>query len=260
LRRFLRLVTLDQWEALERDYPVNAQPSPSERNKILGLYLLAALVLFSNQFLWKDAWNLFVPEDIREGPDRKFFRRVYWTWFLSFVYVVPTWLYAKYILRFRLSDLGLSTRGFVKHLWLYGVGLAIVLPLVFLLSDNPHFLKAYPFYKNAARDWVTLLSWEASYALQFMALEFFFRGFLLFGAVRVLGPWVIPVMVLPYMMIHWSKPELECLGSIIAGVALGVVALRTRAIYAGMIVHIGVAWSMDLLALWHKGKLQDLLG
>ena len=121
MRRFLRLVTLDQWEALERDYPVNAQPSPSERNKILGLYLLAALVLFSNQFLWKDAWNLFVPEDIREGPDRKFFRRVYWTWFLSFVYVVPTWLYAKYILRFRLSDLGLSTRGFVKHLWLYGI-------------------------------------------------------------------------------------------------------------------------------------------
>jgi len=260
LRRLLRLVTLDQWEALERDYPVDASPTASHRNKVLGLYLLAALVLFSNQFLWKDTWGLWVPETIREGPDRKLFRRMYWSWFISFCYVVPPLVYAKYVLRLGLADLGLSTRGFVKHLWLYGLGLAIVLPLVFLVSDQPHFLKTYPFYKDAARDWVTLLSWEVSYALQFMALEFFFRGFLLFGAVRLLGPWVIPAMVLPYMMIHWSKPELECLGSIIAGVALGVVALRTRAIYAGMIVHIGVAWSMDLLALWHKGKIQELLG
>ena len=66
-------------------------------------------------------------------------------------------------------------------------------------------------------------------------------------------------MIFPYMMIHFSKPALECLGSIIAGVALGVVSLRTGAIYAGMLVHISVAWTMDLIALWHKGVLEKLL-
>ena len=133
-----------------------------------------------------------------------------------------------------------------------------MLPLVFLVSDSPHFLKTYPLLKTAGESWFTLGVWELSYAAQFVALEFFFRGFLLFGAVRLLGPWVIPIMCLPYMMIHFTKPEIECIGSIIAGVALGIVALRTRAIFAGMALHIAVAWSMDLLALWHKGSLQEL--
>jgi membrane protease YdiL (CAAX protease family) len=67
-------------------------------------------------------------------------------------------------------------------------------------------------------------------------------------------------MVTPYMMIHFGKPGAEAVGAILAGAALGLVALRTRSIYAGMAIHIAVAWSMDLLALWRKGKLGNLLG
>jgi hypothetical protein len=85
-------------------------------------------------------------------------------------------------------------------------------------------------------------------------------GPMLFGAERVLGPWVIPLMVIPYMMIHFGKPAPEAVGAIIAGATLGIVALRTRAIFAGMIIHIGVAWTMDLLALGHQGKLDGLWG
>ena len=65
---------------------------------------------------------------------------------------------------------------------------------------------------------------------------------------------------LPYLMLHFQKPPLEAVGSIIAGMALGMVALHTRSIYAGMMIHIAVAWSMDLLALYHKGDLMRLLG
>ena len=83
---------------------------------------------------------------------------------------------------------------------------------------------------------------------------------MLFGAVRVLGLGAIPAMVVPYMMIHFPKPELECFGSIIAGFALGAIALRTRAIFAGMLIHITVAWTMDAMALWHEGTWTKLLG
>ncbi len=44
----------------------------------------------------------------------------------------------------------------------------------------------------------------------------------------------------------------------VAGLALGMVALHTRSIYAGMVIHIAVAWSMDLLALFHRGELARL--
>ena len=48
--------------------------------------------------------------------------------------------------------------------------------------------------------------------------------------------------------------------AVLAGIALGTLALRTRSIYGGVLIHIAVAWSMDLLVLSHKGQLQNLLG
>ncbi|SVD64640.1 uncharacterized protein METZ01_LOCUS417494, partial [marine metagenome] len=40
----------------------------------------------------------------------------------------------------------------------------------------------------------------------------------------------------------------------------GMVALKTRSIYAGMILHITVAWLMEFLALYHKGDWARLMG
>jgi membrane protease YdiL (CAAX protease family) len=66
-------------------------------------------------------------------------------------------------------------------------------------------------------------------------------------------------MALPYCMIHYGKPYLEANGAIVAGVVLGSLAMRTRSIYAGFLVHITVALSMDFLALHHRGALPSLL-
>jgi hypothetical protein len=65
-------------------------------------------------------------------------------------------------------------------------------------------------------------------------------------------------MIVPYAMIHFGKPLAECLGSVIAGVALGTLSLRTGSIYGGVAVHCAVAWSMDLFALHQTGKLRGL--
>jgi membrane protease YdiL (CAAX protease family) len=56
-------------------------------------------------------------------------------------------------------------------------------------------------------------------------------------------------------MIHYGKPYLEAHGAIVAGVVLGSLAMRTKSIYAGFLVHITVAFSMDFLALWRRGAL-----
>ena len=44
-----------------------------------------------------------------------------------------------------------------------------------------------------------------------------------------------------------------------AGVVLGSLAMQTRSIYAGLLVHVTVAILMDILALDHKGQLPSLL-
>ncbi|MCA9320336.1 MAG: CPBP family intramembrane metalloprotease, partial [Planctomycetes bacterium] len=56
------------------------------------------------------------------------------------------------------------------------------------------------------------------------------------------------VMVIPYAMIHFTKPMPEAFGAIFAGVALGYLAMRTRSFYGGILLHYAVALTMDLLA------------
>ncbi|MBT8199929.1 MAG: CPBP family intramembrane metalloprotease, partial [Acidimicrobiia bacterium] len=63
------------------------------------------------------------------------------------------------------------------------------------------------------------------------------------------------VMVVPYMMIHFTKPPLEALGAVVAGAVLGVLSLRKESIWLGAALHIGVALTMDIAALWQRALL-----
>lgn len=154
-----------------------------------------------------------------------------------------------------LLDMGLRGRGFFSHLWIYGLCLAIVLPVMLLVSTQPDFGNYYPFYKQSSRSWFDLLCWEGIYWLQFFSLELFFRGWMVGALRRTMGAGAIFAMAVPYCMIHYGKPYFEAQGAIVAGVVLGSLAMRTRSIYAGFLVHITVAVSMDLLSLWKRGAL-----
>jgi membrane protease YdiL (CAAX protease family) len=58
------------------------------------------------------------------------------------------------------------------------------------------------------------------------------------------------VQVAPFTVMHFGKPELEALGSVVAGVALGLLALRTRSFWYGALTHAVVAVTMDVLGAW----------
>jgi membrane protease YdiL (CAAX protease family) len=133
--------------------------------------------------------------------------------------------------------------------------LAVVIPAMLLVARQPDFGNYYPFYKLASRSWFDFLIWEAIYWLQFFSLELFFRGWIVGALRKSMGAGAIFVMAAPYCMIHYGKPYLEAHGAIVAGVVLGSLAMRTRSIYSGFLVHITVAFSMDFLALWHRDAL-----
>ena len=151
-----------------------------------------------------------------------------------------------------LLDLGLRGRGFGQHVWIYGLCLVVVIPTMLLVANQPDFGAYYPFYKQCHRSWFDFMAWEAMYYVQFFALELFFRGFVVGALRRSMGSISIFVMTLPYCMIHYGKPYLEANGAIVAGIVLGSLAARTKSIYAGFLVHVTVAASMDILALWHR--------
>ncbi len=154
-----------------------------------------------------------------------------------------------------LLDMGLRGKGFTKHIWIYGLCLAVVIPAMLLVSKQPDFGNYYPFYHLATRSWFDFGMWESIYWLQFFCLELFFRGWMVGALRKSFGAGAIFVMAAPYCMIHYGKPYLEAHGAIVAGVVLGSLAMRTKSIYSGFLVHITVAFSMDFLALWHRGAL-----
>ena len=177
---------------------------------------------------------------------------IYWSLgCFTFYFVLPS-IVVRRVLGHRLRDYGLSLDGFVRHLWIYVLLFIPVGVLVWLVASNPDFQRQYPFYKNPV-GLADFLVWECFYALQFFSLEFFFRGFMLHGVKDRMGRFAVFAMVVPYVMIHFRKPMFETTGAIIAGSVLGVLSLRTGSIWGGFLIHVAVAISMDVAALWLRG-------
>lgn len=68
---------------------------------------------------------------------------------------------------------------------------------------------------------------------------------------QLIGWWAIPAMAAPYCLLHLDKPLPEMVTSLFGGLLLGVVALRTRSILAGVLSHVTLAIGTDLAVLGH---------
>ncbi len=269
MKRFYQVVFLDSIAAMEGCMAPAGNGGRSPRFKALTALLSAALLLtvlnfvvlsgrFQNaasSWLWDLAIGLpdGAPKDLMLGAS-PLYRHAAWTFGCLFCYFLVPAAIVRHVFREPLSAYGLTGRGFVGHLPLYLALLAPVLVAVVAVSYTPSFQATYPFYRNP-QGLADLLGWECLYATQFFALEFFFRGFLLHATKERLGMLAVPAMLIPYVMIHYTKPAPEAFGAVVAGTVLGVLSLRTGTIWGGVFVHAAVAVSMDVASLVQKGGL-----
>jgi len=135
----------------------------------------------------------------------------------------------------------------------YGLMLGLMVPLIIFASMQPDFLSAYPRLKQIAfiAPYTNnllgyQLLYEISYGIDFVTIELFFRGFLLFAFMRYAGAAAILPMATFYCSIHFGKPVFECISSFFGGLILGVIAHRTQSIVGGLAVHLGTAWMMEV--------------
>jgi hypothetical protein len=172
-------------------------------------------------------------------------------------YVVIPVLVIRFMIGGRVRDFGLRIKGSASHVWVYALLLMVSLPFIIAVSSSAPFLARYSFYHLGAGEsfWPYLWLWWLLYALQFAALEFFFRGFLVHGLKLRLGYAAIFVMMVPYVMLHFPKPILEALAAMFGAIVLGTLSLKTRSVWWGAALHISIAGAMDMLALFHKGLL-----
>lgn len=143
-------------------------------------------------------------------------------------------------------DYGLSARFVRREATLVALIAPVALVIVWLASADQRFVDTYPFY--GGEGW-SLVLFEAAYGATFVALEFFFRGFLVFAGQPVLGVHAVPVMAFAYCLLHLGKPMPEAVSSLLGGLILGYLALRLRSILAGVVAHLTIAWGMDSFVL-----------
>jgi hypothetical protein len=169
----------------------------------------------------------------------------------------------KYIFdRYEESVYGLTLKNFdVKP---YFTMLLFMMPLIAWASFQNDFLHNYPIYKDNfnvvaehIQPWKAVACFELSYAFRFVAVELFFRGFLIIGMIKLIGERAIMPMVVLYSFWHFGKPMPESIGAAFGGYILGVIALRTRSVFGGIIVHIGVAMMMEVGAYINLYLLND---
>lgn len=202
---------------------------------------------------WADSLRAWASE----GPDADLHRLTWWIGSMFLCYFFVPVLLVKIVFRDSLADYGLKWKGALQQWWLYVVMAVVMIPLVVYFSSTSSFQARYPFYSPMKNEslWPNFWIWEMMYFGQFIALEFFFRGFMTLGLRKRFGYYSVFIMTIPYCMIHFGKPMPETIGAIIAGIVLGTLSMKSRSVLMGFFIHYSVAITMDLCALWRKGIL-----
>lgn len=170
-----------------------------------------------------------------------------------FTTIIPLYLLYMVMDKKLESFYGLTLKGFDYKPYLFL--LLLMVPLLLAASFIDNFSDFYPIYKAnpAARylsvpEWVTAIIYELAYGWNFLTIELVFRGFMIIGLASLMGRNVVIPMVVTYCFLHFGKPEGEAISSIFGGYILGVIAYESRSIFGGVIIHVGVAWLMELFA------------
>lgn len=254
IQKLWKYLLVDQWAIIQGEIDREALPKVSYGPVVVMCWSAVTLTILEYYGHSGSIFYRWFRDVVPQTQYSSAYRHIYWALSCSTAYFVIPLVTIVFARKIRLRDYGLRLKGFFKHAWIYVVLYLIVLPAVVFVSYTDSFQRTYPFYRYAHRSLADLGIWWFFYGIQFFFLEFFFRGYMLHGTKRAVGAYAIFVSAIPYCMIHYGKPMPETLGAIIAGIALGTLSLRTRSIWSGFLIHISIAYSMDLLSIWQKGK------
>jgi membrane protease YdiL (CAAX protease family) len=266
-RRLFVELFLESWRAIDEEAERERAPGVFDPRPLVVLCAAAALLALMWSFGRRPGYEAFLEwrvaldgagsfwDEVQRGPYADLAYRFWWAGWRVLGYLLLPLALVRFGLRGRLRDYGLEARGLREDAPLYAAAFAVVLAFVIAVSFSDAFVQKYPFYAEAGRSVHDLLLWELAYAAQFVSLEFFYRGFLLNALRPSMGSHAIFVMTVPYCMVHFGKPLGETIGAIFAGIFLGTLALRSRSIWGGFFLHVGVAVSMDLASLVQTGRI-----
>jgi membrane protease YdiL (CAAX protease family) len=136
------------------------------------------------------------------------------------------------LLRKNPLNFGLKTGNF--RIWGPWTGLTIlVLTPILLFSSRLPSLQTY--YRTEHFNFVRYFFTNL---VILMAWEFIFRGFLLFGLKNRFKEGAILIQMVPFVITHFYKPELETISTILTGIYFGYICYRGNSYWPAFIIHL----------------------
>ena len=210
------------------------------------------------KFLWK-GW---VTPGTEQGIRAPLISWIPWDYELisflvgAFLLVVIPMLIIKFGFKQSFSEfgLGLPPKGRrALAFWSFLILMLISLPAFYLGAQDAGMQQVYPFFKSFA-NLEQFIIYELTYLPFFIAIEFIFRGYLLFGLWGTrdnevskagsgvpgdlfFGKYAILISMLSYTAWHLGKPIPELYGTLIWGLAAGSLAYACRSIWPVVLSH-----------------------
>ena len=125
----------------------------------------------------------------------------------------------------------------------------IMLVITWIASASSSFVETYPLLQRTKTSWGLFFLFEAGMLLYLFAWEFIWRGFMLFGLEEKFGYYAVLIQMIPFVILHNGKPFPETFSAILGGIALGILAFRTRSFLYCVIVHMSVMFTIDLFSV-----------
>ena len=226
-----RLRQLFDRAAAGPDYPPNDADLRDIRLVGLALPRRASIaVLVSTALIVLDQLRFLVPGDATDGLAG--LRPLDVARFVLFL-VVPS---VVIVLGFR-DDLGRYALRLGDWRWgagLLAAGLVVMTPIIIVLASLPAFRGYYGAETTPLG--VALLN----NLVELLPAEFLLRGFLMFALWRRIGPLALVVQLIPFVLTHVGKPEVELWSTFVGGSVFAWLDWRTGSILWSALGHVYV--------------------
>jgi hypothetical protein len=99
------------------------------------------------------------------------------------------------------------------------------------------------------KPFISAVFFESAYLFDFVMIELFFRGLMIFGFVKLLGKNAILPIASLYAVIHFGKPLPETISSFFGAYFLGIIAYSQKNIGIGIVLHCVLALAMEIFTI-----------
>lgn len=158
-----------------------------------------------------------------------------------FYYMVLPVLVILFLLKDNPLQYGFGLGNYMVWLKYVVVTIIVSVPLLLVASRFSQVYKYYgkglDYYEFITLTVPTLLAWE-----------YLLRGFLLFGLKERFDKASIIIQMVPFVLLHFGKPEIETLSCIITGLWFGWIAYRGKSFWPAFIIHIFINFIISVFA------------